>query len=106
MTDLTPTSTPAQRADDIALRRQARKRVEMKMGFLVHLMVFVCVNGGLFLLGNLHGDERWTRVPFWGWSLGLAIHGLVTLISLQGQGLRERMLDAEIKTLRERAASR
>lgn len=108
MTDLNPSisTTPTQRADDIALRRQARKRVEMKMGFLVHLMVFVCVNGGLFLLSNLHEGARWTSIPLWGWGLGLAIHGLVTLISLQGQGLRERLMDAEIKTLRERAASR
>ncbi len=108
MTDQNPssTATPSQRADDIALRRQARKRVEMKMGFLVHLMVFACVNGGLFLLSNLHEGARWTSVPLWGWGLGLAIHGAVTLISLQGQGLRERLMDAEIKSLRERAASR
>jgi hypothetical protein len=107
MTDLNPsssTTTPSQRADDIALRRQARKRVEMKMGFLVHLTVFACVNGGLFLLSNLHEGARWTSVPLWGWGLGLAIHGAVTLISLQGQGLRERLMDAELKTLRERAA--
>lgn len=101
MNDLTPC---ASRTDDIALRRQARKRVEMKMGFLVHLLVFVSVNGGLFLLSQLHVGAPWTRVPLWGWGLGLAIHGLVTLIALQGQGLRERLMDAELRALRERAA--
>ncbi|RVT84938.1 2TM domain-containing protein [Inhella crocodyli] len=103
MTDLNA-ATPAQRADDIALRRQARKRVEMKMGFLVHLLVFVCVNGGLFLLSNLHDNARWHGLPFWGWGLGLAIHGVVTLASLQGADLRERLMAAELKALRERAA--
>ncbi|MBN8504093.1 MAG: 2TM domain-containing protein [Burkholderiales bacterium] len=96
MTNLSP--------QDIQLRRQAKKRVEMKLGFLTHLLVFVCVNGGLFVLGGLHGDFRGLhRLPLWGWGLGLAIHGLVTLLSLQGTDLRERMLQAELRALRERA---
>ena len=102
MNDLNTTS-PTQSADDRALHRQARKRVEMKMGFLTHLLVFVCVNAGLFALSNLHGDARWSSVPLWGWGLGLGIHGLATLIALQGQGLRQRLMDAEIQALRQRA---
>lgn len=98
MQDLSP--------QDLQLRRQAKKRVEMKMGFLTHLLVFVCVNGGLFLLGSLRGDlDALFRLPLWGWGLGLAIHGVVTLAALQGTDLRERMLQAEIRTLRERAGS-
>jgi predicted GNAT family acetyltransferase len=38
--------------------------------------------------------------------LGLAIHGLVTLLSLQGQGLRQRLMDAELKSLREQGLGR
>lgn len=91
-------------ADDAALRRQARKRVDQKMGFLVHLLVYVCVNAGLFFISNVFGAGRWSSLPLLGWGLGLAIHGLVTFASLQGQGLRERLLAAELKTLRERAA--
>lgn len=87
-------------SDEAALRRQARKRVDMKMGFLTHLLVFSCVNAGLFLLG---GAERLHGAPLWGWGLGLAIHGLVTWLNLQGGDLRERMLAAELQTLRERA---
>ena len=94
------TSTPYHH-DDALLRRQARKRVETKMGFLTHLLVFVCINAGLYLLGG--GDQRLNGLPLWGWGLGLSIHGLVTLISLQGGDLRERMMAAELRTLRERA---
>lgn len=98
MQDLSP--------QDLQLRRQAKKRVEMKMGFLTHLLVFVCVNGGLFVLGSLRGDfDALHRLPLWGWALGLAIHGVVTLLALQGTDLRERMLQAELRTLRERAGS-
>lgn len=93
------------RHEDALLRRQASKRVEMKMGLLTHLLVFVCVNAGLYLLGGplLGADGRLHGLPLWAWGLGLGIHGLLTLISLQGGDLRERMLAAELRTLRERA---
>lgn len=87
---------------DQALRRTAKKRVGIKLGFYTHLLVFVLVNGGLFLLNQLTGGGRWHHFPLWGWGLGLAIHCLVTVISLQGTGLRERMLDAEIESLKRR----
>jgi hypothetical protein len=35
-----------------------------------------------------------------GWGLGLAIHGLVTFLSLGTDGLRQRMLQSEIESLR------
>jgi 2TM domain len=82
------------------LREQAKKRVDIKMGFLVHLAVFVAVNLGLFVLNGVTGGGRWHVFPLWGWGLGLAIHGLVTLLALRGQGLRERMMAAELERLR------
>ncbi|MBH9577002.1 2TM domain-containing protein [Inhella proteolytica] len=92
---------PELNTDD--LHRLAKKRVEQKMGFLTHLLVFVLVNSGLYLLNLLRGGADWQIFPLWGWGLGLTIHGIVTLLSLQGQDLRERLLQAELRTLRERA---
>lgn len=83
-----------------ALHKQAKRRVGIKMGFLVHLTVFVVVNLGLFVLNGFTGGGRWHVFPLWGWGLGLAIHGLVTLLALRGQGLRERMMAAELERLR------
>lgn len=91
---------PELNTDD--LQRLAKKRVEQKMGFLTHLLVFVLVNSGLYLLNLLRGGADWQIFPLWGWGLGLTIHGIVTLLSLQGQDLRERLLQAELRTLRER----
>ena len=85
-------------ADDIEAR--ARRRVGLKMGFYTHALVYVLVNLGLFALSSLSGNGRWHIWPMLGWGLGLAIHGVVTFINLRGEGLRERMLRAEIERLR------
>jgi 2TM domain len=93
--------TPAPTADDELLRR-ARKRVDRKMGFYVHALVFVLVNLGFLVASQLFGHGRWGIWPMWGWGLGLAIHGIVTFLSLRGEGLRDRMLADEVARLRQR----
>jgi hypothetical protein len=51
-------------------------------------------------MSQLTGHPRATHFPLMGWALGLAIHGVVTLMSLQADGLRRRMLDQEVQALR------
>ena len=85
--------------EDRLLERRARRRVGMKMGFYIHALVFVLVNLGLFAINTYTGGERWAIFPLLGWGLGLAIHGIVTLVSLQGEGLRSRMLRSEMDRL-------
>jgi len=87
--------------DDDLLQR-ARKRVKLKMGFYIHLGVYVLVNGGIALLHYFKGGSQWQSGPLLGWGLGLAIHGAVTFLSLQGDGMRDRMVEAELKRLRDR----
>lgn len=87
---------------DTEIRRRAKKRVDMKMGFFIHLLVFICVNLGLAALNLLQGGHRWNIWPLGGWAIGLAIHGLVTFLSLNGDGLRERLLAEEIERLKAR----
>lgn len=84
------------------LVRRAKRRVDMKMGFYVHALVFVCVNLGLFAINTWQGGTRWHGWPLAGWGLGLAIHGLVTFLSLNGEGMRERMLADEVQKLKNR----
>ena len=87
--------------DDELLQR-ARKRVAMKTGFAIHLAVYLLVNSGLALLHLYQGGPRWHLGPLLGWGTGLAIHGFVTLVSLRGEGLRDRMVASELRRLRER----
>ncbi len=89
---------------DDELQRLARKRVAQKTGFAIHLLVYVLVNGGLAVLSLSRGGTwgTWHWGPLLGWGLGLAIHGLVTLLSLRGQGLKARLVEAEVQRLRAR----
>lgn len=90
-------------SDDIrSLESRAKRRVGMKLAFYVHALVYVLVNGGLYVINIASGGMRWHHWPLWGWGLGLAIHGIVTFISLQGDGLRQRMLAEEIERLKRR----
>ena len=66
--------------------------------------MFVLVNVGMFALNAVIGGTRWAHFPAYGWAVGLAIHGLVVFIRLQGYGLREAMLQREIERLRRSAS--
>ncbi len=87
--------------NDIELHKLARKRVALKTGFAIHLLVYILVNAGLVVLSLSRGGS-WHWSPLLGWGLGLAIHGLVTLLNLRGQGLRDTMVAAEVERLRAR----
>ncbi len=92
---------PGTTLDDDLLRR-ARRRVDLKTGWLTHALVYVLVNAGLFALDQFTGAYRWSVWPLAGWGLGLAIHGIVVLLSLRGEGWREQMLAREVERLRQR----
>ena len=82
------------------LEARARRRVNRKIGFYLHALVFVLVNLGLYAINSVTGGPHWARFPLWGWGLGLAIHAVVTLVALQGDGVRDGMLKREIERLR------
>lgn len=81
---------------------QARRRVALKTGWYVHASIFTLVNLGLWALNQYTSGTRWHYYPLLGWGLGLAVHGAVVLMRLQGAGQRSRMLSAEVKALRRR----
>ena len=85
--------------NDRDLQRQARRRVNQKMGFYTHATVFVLINLGMLLIGVASG-RNWPLWPLAGWGLGLAIHGFVTFARLNGDNLRERMMRDEMERLR------
>lgn len=76
------------------LDRLARRRAGMRMGWLIHATVFVAVNLLLAALSFSSG-RHWAVYPFFGWGLGLAIHGAVVLLAMPGGSLMERLVRQE-----------
>jgi len=82
-----------------SIEARASRRVRRKLGFYIHALVFVLVNLGLYAMREFTGRPH-GPVIIWGWALGLVIHGIFTFVSLQGEGVRERMLRKEIERMR------
>ena len=87
-----PPLTPAE------LDRLARRRAGALAGWLVHATVFVAVNVLLATLSFMNG-HTWALYPFFGWGLGLAIHGAVVLMSRVGGGVMGRLVQRERELL-------
>lgn len=83
------------------LVRIARRRAGMKFGFFIHLVVFIAVNALLFVVNQrTTPGYAWFPFPLGGWAIGLSIHGLAVYLS--GSGLRERMVEDELRKLESR----
>jgi hypothetical protein len=87
------------------MRRKAERRANAKLGFRIHLVVYVIVNLGLAAL-NLATTPHylWVFWPAGGWGIGLLAHGM----SVYGAGsnLQERMIADELERLRAQARDR
>ncbi len=95
--------------DPSSLEHRARRRVALKGSLFIHALVYTLVNSGLYLLWTLQGATtaagvpRAAHLPLWGWALGLGIHAIVVAVLLAGDGLRRRMIEREMRSLRAQA---
>jgi hypothetical protein len=87
-------STPLSDKD---LERQARRRADAKLGWIIHALVYVAVNTLLAVLSSM-SDRNWAVYPALGWGLGLAIHGFIVFV-VTGGGLHERLVQRERQQL-------
>jgi 2TM domain len=82
---------------DDAAYNQAKARVEAKLGFYRHAIIYLLVN--LLLLGiNLSESPEylWVKWPVFGWGIGLLAHGLSIFTPLRFRGQKERMIEREM----------
>jgi uncharacterized membrane protein len=79
---------------------KAKKRVEARIGFYVHLAVYVGVNVLLVIINLSASPEYlWFKWPLMGWGIGLFFHGM-SIFVFSGRRLREakeRMIEEEMK---------
>ncbi|MEW6357762.1 MAG: 2TM domain-containing protein [Planctomycetota bacterium] len=90
-------------ADQEALER-AKKKVEAKIGFYIHLTVYVGVNL-LLLIINLATlpevrkgffKDFWFYWPLLGWGIGIIFHALGVYLTGSNTSLKERMIEKEL----------
>jgi hypothetical protein len=79
---------------------RAKKRVEAKVGFYIHLAVYVGVNLLLLMINLTRSPQYlWFKWPLLGWGIGLLFHGLSVYLFSGGkfQSIKERMIEEEMK---------
>ncbi len=82
--------------------RRARKRVEDKKSFLVHLIVYLVVNGGLVIIWLLTGHGYpWFVWPVFGWGIGLVFHFLGVYFFDRETGWERSEIEKEAAKLRQ-----
>lgn len=80
---------------------KARNRVEAKIGFCIHLAVFVAVNLLLIVINLLTAPYYlWFKWPLLGWGIGLFFHGLGVFASFKGDSVKDRLIEKEMEYLR------
>ena len=81
---------------------EAKKRVEEKKGFFIHLAIYVVVNIFLIIIWAVTnpGGYPWFIWPIIGWGIGVVIHGLSVFIFTRKTGWEQRELEKEVQKLK------
>ncbi len=87
------------------LYEKARRRVEEIKGFYVHLIVYILVNLGLYLLNRYTSPGHWWfYYPLGGWGIGLLMH-FVSIFGIPGlfdKDWEDRKVEQLVKKMEER----
>lgn len=83
--------------------REAKRQVERRIGFFIHLGVYVAVNAGLMLFNLMTAPGRlWAAWPLFGWGIGLLFHGLAVFLHAPGGAWKERMIEQELRKIQKK----
>jgi hypothetical protein len=82
------------------LEELAKKRVQARVGFTIHLVIFLVMNVGFFAIWALTGSGYpWFMWPMLFWGIGLISHA-VTLGFGPGSSHERRAIEREVQRLR------
>ena len=80
--------------------RRARRTVDAKIGFYIHLAVYVVVNILLVAINLTHSPQYlWFLWPLFGWGIGIFFHALGVFVFRSGLAVKERMIEREAEKL-------
>ncbi len=78
--------------------QKAKKRVEAKIIFYIHLAVYVGVNILLVIINLITSSQYfWFQWSLIGWGLGLFFHALTAFAFTKGASIKERMIQKEMQ---------
>lgn len=85
------------------LEEIAKKRVQARMGFLVHGAMYLAMNAGLIVIWTLTGaGYPWFLWPMLGWGIGILAHAVGLFVG-PGSAAEQKAIDREVRRLREAA---
>ena len=80
-----------------AAYERARTRVEARLGFYRHLIVYLAVNTLLFILNLITSPHYlWFKWPLMGWGIGLFFHAVSLFFSGRMSEMKKRMIEKEL----------
>ncbi len=86
--------------EDQEAYQRAKRRAEAKIGFYIHLAIYVGVNV-LLVVVNLSTSPQyiWFVWPLFGWGIGLFFHGMSVFVfsGKKFKGIKEKMIQDEMK---------
>jgi hypothetical protein len=89
--------------EDQEAYRRARRRVDAKIGFFIHAVVYVIINALLVAINlSTSPGYLWFFWPLGGWGLGLFFHALSVFLFVEGSAMKQRMIDHELERQRNR----
>ena len=96
--DKRATTGPASPEKDADLHEEARRRVEQKRGFWVHLAIYLAINGLLVAVWAWTGAPFfWPVIPLVLWGIGLAANAWAAFVE---RPITEQRIQQEIDRMR------
>ena len=78
--------------------RRAKKKLEAKRGFYMHLFVFIGVNILLVIINLLTSPQYiWFMWPLVGWGIGVFFHALGVFVFSGRLAITEQMIEKAMK---------
>lgn len=79
---------------------EAKKAVEDRLGFYVHLAVYILVNSYFVFINLKNGGYFWAAWPLGGWGIGLVFHGIGVFGFFNNHAWKARQIRKEIEKRR------
>ncbi|MCD4652028.1 MAG: 2TM domain-containing protein [Candidatus Cloacimonetes bacterium] len=77
---------------------KAKKRVEEKLGFYLHLAAYIAVNLFLIYLSLSNSPSYfWAKWTLIGWGFGIFFHGLGVFFFSEDSTIQNRMIEKELE---------